>query len=216
MEALIAELALPLAALRARVIGTAAGHLLHEGCRSDECPLGNVIAEAMLAAARPGGAEVAIQNGGGIRSGIAAGPITWGDVLSVLPFSNTLATMRLSGADLRAALEHGLSGAETAAGRFPQIAGLRLTWNPAAPPGARITALSLVREDGRLEPIDDRRLYGVVTNNFLRAGGDGYEMFRDKAVDAYDQGIGLEDAVEAWLAGRGPVRPERDGRLSRI
>jgi 5'-nucleotidase len=216
MEALIAELALPLAALRARVIGTAAGHLLHEGCRRDECPLGNVIAEAMLAAARPGGAEVAIQNGGGIRSGIASGPITWGDVLSVLPFSNTLATMRLSGADLRAALEHGLSGAETAAGRFPQIAGLRLTWNPAAPPGARITMLSLVREDGRLEPIDDRRLYGVVTNNFLRAGGDGYAMFRDNAIDPYDQGKGLEDAVEAWLAGRGPVRPGRDGRLSRL
>jgi 5'-nucleotidase len=215
MEALIAELALPLAALRNRVIGTAAGNLLHEGCRRDECPLGNAIAEAMLAAARPGGAEVAIQNGGGIRSGIASGPITWGDLLSVLPFSNTLATMRLSGADIRAALEHGLGGAETGAGRFPQVAGLRVTWNPAAPPGARITAISLVQGDGSLAPLEDGRLYGVVTNNFLRAGGDGYVMFRDRAVDAYDQGQNLEDAVEAWLAARGALRPLRDGRLAR-
>ncbi len=215
VEALIAELGMPLAALRARVIGTATAHLLHEGCRREECALGNAIAEAMLAAARPGGAEIAIQNGGGIRSGIAAGPITWGDVLSVLPFSNTLATFRLSGTDLRAALEHGLAAAETGTGRFPQVAGVRIAWNPAAAPGARIAALSLVRADGAVEPIEDRRLYGIVTNNFLRAGGDGYVTFRDRAVDAYDSGANIEEVVEAWLAARGPLAPMRDGRIAR-
>jgi 5'-nucleotidase len=215
MDALVAELAIPLAALRGRVIGTATAPLLYEDCRREECALGNAIAEAMLAAARPGGAEVAIQNGGGIRSGLAAGPITWGDVLSILPFSNTLATMRLSGADLRAALEHGLAAAETGSGRFPQVAGLRIAWNPAAPPGMRIAALSLVRPDGGVEPIEDRRLYGVATNNFLRAGGDGYVTFRDRAVDAYDQGPNIEDVVEAWIAARSPLAPARDGRIAR-
>lgn len=215
MERLIAELALPLVSLRARVIGTATATLLHEGCRREECALGNAIAEAMLAAARPGGAEVAIQNGGGIRSGLAAGPITWGDVLTVLPFSNTLATLRLTGADLRATLEHGLAAAETGSGRFLQVAGLRLVWNPAAPPGARLASLALVRADGALEPIEDQRLYGVVTNNFLRAGGDGYVTFRDRAVDPYDSGPNIEEVVEAWLAARGPLAPDRDGRIAR-
>jgi 5'-nucleotidase len=215
MERLIAELALPLVSLRARVIGTATANLLHEGCRREECALGNAIAEAMLAAARPGGAEVAIQNGGGIRSGLAAGPITWGDVLTVLPFSNTLATLRLTGADLRATLEHGLAAAETGSGRFPQVAGLRLVWNPAAPPGARLASVALVRTDGALEPIEDQRLYGVVTNNFLRAGGDGYVTFRDRAVDPYDSGPNIEEVVEAWLAARGPLAPDRDGRIAR-
>jgi 5'-nucleotidase/UDP-sugar diphosphatase len=215
MEALVAALAAPLVALRTRVIGTATAQFLNETCRREECALGSAIAEAMLAAARPGGAEIAIQNGGGIRSGIAAGPITWGDVLSVLPFSNTLATMRLAGADLRAALEHGLAAAETGSGRFPQVAGLRIVWNPAAPPGARIASLSLVRADGVVEPIQDQRLYGVVTNNFLRAGGDGYVTFRDRAVDPYDAGPNIEEVMEAWLATRGPLTPVHDGRIAR-
>lgn len=215
MEALVAALAEPLSALRARVVGEAAASLFHDSCRREECAIGNAIADAMLAAARPGGAEIAIQNGGGIRAGLAAGPITWADILSVVPFSNTLATMRLSGADIRAALENGLAMAETGAGRFPQVAGLRLAWNPAAPPGARIAMLSLVGADGSLAPIEDGRLYGVVTNNFLRTGGDGYTAFRDRAVDPYDQGPLIEEVLEAWLAANRPLAPARDGRIAR-
>lgn len=215
LEALVAELALPLVALRARVIGEAAAALSNAECRQHECALGNAIAEAMLEAGRAAGAEIAIQNGGGIRAGLAAGPITWGDLLSVLPFSNTLATMALSGADLRAALENGLSAAESGAGRFPQVAGLRLAWDPAAPAGRRIVSLSLVRPGGVVEPIADERLYRVVTNNFLRQGGDGYVTFRDRAVEPYDAGPNIEDVMEAWLAANRPLAPEPDGRITR-
>jgi 5'-nucleotidase len=54
-----------------------------------------------------------------------------------------------------------------------------------------------------------------VTNNFLRAGGDGYVTFRDRAVDPYDSGPNIEEVVEAWLAARGPLAPDRDGRIAR-
>lgn len=215
VAALVASLAAPLIALRARVIGQTAAPLPSDDCRREECALGNAIAEAMLAAARPAGAEVALQNGGGLRAGLAAGPITWGDLLTVLPFSNTIAVLRLRGADLVAALENGFSAAESGAGRFPQLAGLRVTWDPAAPPGQRVVSVLVVGPDGAAAPLDRDRLYGVVTNSFLRAGGDGYVTLRDGAVDAYDQGPNIEDVVEAWLAARGPVVPVRDGRITR-
>jgi len=215
VEALVAELALPLAALRSRVIGRAAAALPNDACRREECALGNLVAEAMLAAARPSGAEIALQNGGGLRAGLAAGPITWGDLLTVLPFSNTLATLTLAGADLHAALENGFSAAESGAGRFPQIAGLRVAWDPAAPPGRRVVSASVLGADGTARPLEETRLYTVVTNNFLRQGGDGYASLRDRAVTAYDGGPNIEDVVEAWIAARSPIVPAIDGRIAR-
>ena len=215
IESLVAELAAPLAALRARVIGIAAAPLSNETCRRDECALGNFVAEAMLEAARPAGAEVALQNGGGLRAGFPAGEITWGDLLTVLPFSNTLATLKLTGADLVAALENGFSAVESGAGRFPQVAGLRVVWDPSAPLGRRVVAVSVVGRDGTARPLEEGRLYGVVTNNFLRQGGDGYTVLRDRAVDFYDSGPNLESVVEAAIAARGPVVPLTDGRIAR-
>ncbi len=215
VEALVAELARPLVALRTRVIGTASMALSNETCRRDECALGTLVAEAMLAAARPSGATIALQNGGGLRAGFAAGPISWGDLLTVLPFSNTLATLKLTGADLRAALENGFSAAESGAGRFPQVAGLRVTWDAAAPPGRRVVSVAVLDEAGRATPVDDVRLYGVVTNNFMRQGGDGYVTLRDGARDAYDSGPNIEDLVETWIAARQPLLGVIDGRIAR-
>jgi 5'-nucleotidase len=215
VASLVATLAAPLVALRARVIGRAAAPLSNEACRREECALGNAIAEALLAAARPWGAEIALQNGGGLRAGLAAGPISWGDLLTVLPFSNTLAMLRLSGANLVAALENGFSAAESGAGRFPQVAGMRVAWDAAAAPGSRVMSVAVLGADGRAAPLDPDRLYGIVTNSFMRGGGDGYVALRDGAVDAYDQGPNIEDVVEAWLAAHGPVVPLTDGRITR-
>jgi 5'-nucleotidase len=215
VSALVDELARPLVSLRARIIGMSSTTLSNEACRREECALGNLVAEAMLAAARPSGATIALQNGGGLRAGLAAGPISWGDLLAVLPFSNTLATLKVTGADLRAALENGFSAAESGAGRFPQVAGLRVTWNAAAPPGRRVVAVSVLDEAGQAAPLDDLRLYAVVTNNFMRQGGDGYVTLRDRAQDAYDSGPNIEDVVEAWIAARQPLTAVTDGRIAR-
>ncbi len=216
IAARVAELAAPVEALRAEVVGEASATIdgSRELCRSAECPMGNLVAGAMLERVKRQGIEVALMNGGGLRASIDAGPITMGEVLTVLPFQNTLATFRVTGATLRAALENGVSQVEEGAGRFPQVAGLRFTWDPAAPPGARIRAIE-VETGGVWAPLDEARLYGVVSNDFVRRGGDGYAMFRE-AADAYDYGPGLEQVVVDHIAAAGGrIAPLTDGRIAR-
>ncbi|ONG51127.1 bifunctional metallophosphatase/5'-nucleotidase [Pseudoroseomonas deserti] len=213
VAAIVEEYRRPIAALRARAVGQSAEPLPNAGCRVGECRLGNLVAEAMLAAAP--GAEIAVTNGGGLRAGLPAGAISLGDVLEVLPFGNTLARLTLRGGDLRAALEIGLSRVEQGGGGFPQIAGLRLRFDPAAPLGQRLREVA-VAEAGGFHPLEDGRAYRLVTNDFNRRGGDGYAPFRDRVLEAYDNGAPLEEAVAAFLAADGAARTALDGRIARM
>lgn len=209
----IAALAAPLAEIRNRVVAQTAAPIDGERgqCRAMECEMGNLVAEAMLARVRDQGIAVALQNGGGLRASIDAGAVTMGEVLTVLPFQNTLSTFRISGATLRAALENGVSQVGEGAGRFPQVAGLRFAFDPSRPLGDRVTQVEIAAGDG-WQPLDPDRLYGVVSNNFLRGGGDGYDMLVD-AENAYDFGPDLADVTAEYLAGHAPYRPFTDGRI---
>ncbi|KAA2213782.1 bifunctional metallophosphatase/5'-nucleotidase [Teichococcus oryzae] len=212
VAALLAGYGAPLAELRARPVGQSPVALPNNDCRKGECGLGNLVADAMLAAVP--GAEIAVTNGGGLRAGLPQGAVSLGDVLEVLPFGNTLATMTIRGGDLREALEIGLSRYEQNGGGFAQVAGLRYGFDPGAPAGRRVTAIS-VREGDGYRPLDPERAYRVVTNNFNRRGGDGYTPFRDKALDAYDNGPPLEDVVAAYIRMGGASRSRLDGRIER-
>lgn len=209
-KARIAELAGPLDEIRNEVVAEAADAI--EGdrsvCRAMECPMGNIITDAMLDRVKDQGIEIAIQNGGGIRASIDAGPITKGEVLTVLPFQNTLSTFQVSGETIVAALENGVSQLEDGAGRFPQVSGMSYTFDPAAEPGSRI---SDVMVGGA--PIDLGKMYGVVSNNYVRNGGDGYDMFVG-AENAYDFGPDLADVTADYMAAQGPVAPFTDGRIT--
>ena len=104
--------------------------------RTGETNFGNLVAEAMR---RGVGAEVGLTNGGGIRGDRtyeAGSALTRKDVLTELPFGNTVVLMELAGADLRAALENGVSRVEDGAGRFPQIAGCASCTTRRRPRGA--------------------------------------------------------------------------------
>jgi 5'-nucleotidase len=204
--ATLARFGAALGELRRRPVAQAAPGLGNGTCRTEECALGNLLADAMLAAVP--GAQVALQNGGGIRAGLPEGTVTYGDVLTVLPFGNTLATLRLRGAHLLEAIESGLS--QPGAGRFPQVAGLRFTWNPAAPAGSRIVSASVAGQ-----PLEPERVYLVVTNDFLRRGGDGYLALRDRAIEPYDTGPLLEEVVAAHLSALGTAAPRLEGRMAR-
>jgi 5'-nucleotidase len=208
-RAIVARFAAPLGALRARPVAAAQAAMGIETCRREECAIGNAIAEAMLAAVP--GADVALQNGGGIRAGFPAGTITYGDVLTTLPFGNTVATATIRGGHLLAAIENGLS--QPGQGRFPQVAGLRLVVDLARPAGQRIVSAEVTAGERR-GPVDPERAYRVVTNNFMRQGGDGYTPLRDHALDAYDTGPLLEEVVAAWLGARSPFAPQTDGRIT--
>ncbi len=214
VAARVKELAGPLEELKARVVSEAADVIdgSRDNCRAAECAMGNLVADAMLDRTKRQGVTIAIQNGGGLRASIDKGEITMGEVLTVLPFQNTIATFKLTGADVIAALENGVSQVEEGAGRFPQVAGLRYAWSPAKPAGARIEEV-LVRDGDKWVPIDPEAVYGVVSNNYMRAGGDGYKVFALKGMDAYDYGPGLEVVVADYLAAAAPYKPYLDGRI---
>jgi len=208
----IAELAGPLEEIRNRVVAQSAEAIDGDrgSCRAVECQMGNLIADAMLDRVADQGVTIAIQNGGGIRASIDAGEVTMGEVLTVLPFQNTLATFQMSGAGIIAALENGVSEVEEGAGRFPQVAGIRFVWDATAAPGSRVMEVTLA--DGSL--IDPNAVYGVVTNDYVRKGGDGYKMFKTDGMNAYDYGPGLEVVVADYMLEQGAYTPYLDGRIS--
>ncbi|HHZ07830.1 MAG TPA: LysM peptidoglycan-binding domain-containing protein, partial [Rhizobiales bacterium] len=214
----IAELAAPIEELKKKEVAetTAAIDGSREACRSRECEMGNLITDAMLDRVKGQGVTIAIQNGGGIRASIDQGVVTMGEVLTVLPFQNTLATFQIAGKDIVASLEAGVSEIEEGKGKFPQVAGLKYTLDRSVKPNeGRVKSVEVMEGDA-WKPIDPEKIYSVVTNNFVRAGGDGYKLFAANAQNAYDFGPGLEQVVADYLAANRPYTPKIEGRITEI
>ncbi|MGR3616465.1 MAG: bifunctional metallophosphatase/5'-nucleotidase [Paracoccaceae bacterium] len=211
----INELAQPLDEIRNKVVASAAE--IVEGdravCRVQECQMGNLVADAMLARVADQGVTIAIANSGGLRASLEPGDVTMGQVLTVLPFQNTLSTFEISGEGLVAALENGVSQVEEVKGRFPQVAGMKFTWDPSVAPNEGRISDVMVADGGGFAPIDPAKTYLVVTNNYVRNGGDGYKMFSGDDKNAYDYGPDLADVTADYLAVNSPYKPYLDGRI---
>ena len=180
--------------------------------RGGEAAIGNLFADAIRAAT---GADVAIANGGGIRGNKIYPPgtvLTGRDVLSELPFGNTTVVMELTGRDLVAALENGLSQIEEGAGRFPHLSGIEVRYDPSRPAGERVLE---VRRAGLA--LDLAATYTLATNDYLARGGDGYAMFagQTRLVDANAGTLETIQVID-YLAARGTVAPVVDGRLQAV
>lgn len=214
----VSDLARPLDAIRNEVVAETADVIEgnREVCRVEECAMGNLVADALLDRVRDQGVSIAIMNSGGLRASIDAGEVTMGEVLTVLPFQNTLATFEITGADVIAALENGVSQVEEIKGRFPQVAGLKFTWNRSIPANeGRVVDVLVMKDDG-WTPIDPAATYSVVSNNYVRSGGDGFNMFAENASNAYDYGPNVESVVAEYLAANAPYAPVIDGRIDSI
>ena len=165
-----------------RVIGTSPVELdgIWEHIRIGQTNLGNVITDAYLLAT---GADIAFENAGGIRASIAAGTVTYGDVINVSPYGNYVVTKKLTGAQIKEMLETSLtiqkncivandSGEWDAwpndSGSYLQVGGITVRFDPAQPAGARVL---FVQKDG--QDLDDTKEYTVAVNNYL-AGSDSY------------------------------------------
>ncbi|RWL50097.1 MAG: LysM peptidoglycan-binding domain-containing protein [Mesorhizobium sp.] len=214
----IKELGAPIEALKNKEVAetTKAIDGSRENCRARECEMGDLVSDAILDRTKGQGVEIVISNGGGLRASIDQGTVTMGEVLTVLPFQNTLATFKISGKDLVAGLENGLSQVEDGAGRFPQVAGLKYSFDKSAAPNAGRVKSVEVMENGAWAPINPDKQYLVATNNYVRQGGDGYKVFAEKATDAYDYGPGLEQVVADYLGAHRPYTPKLDGRITEI
>lgn len=229
VQKIIDDLAAPLQELKKTVVGESKVFLVGDRkvCRVEECNLGDLIADAMRETT---GSQIAIQNGGGIRSNIPVGAdtptdinldqptqITTGDILTVLPFGNLVSTFKLKGSDVVAALENGVSQVESGAGRFPQVSGLRYSWDGSKAPGSRIVSVEVLGADGTYAPIDPDAIYSVASNDFMRRGGDEYTVFENNAIDPYDFGSPLDQVLSNYIAEEGqPVTTMVDGRITRV
>ena len=151
------------------------------------------------------GVQIAMTNGGGLRIPVPAGEITAGILYEVMPFDNTLYTMKLSGADIKANIEHGIMNDEIG---WIQIAGVRVTYNSKAEAGNRIT--SMVLEDGTVVEMDN--YYTVVTNDFMFTGGDKYNFKNSK--DGLDTFIPIRDALMESVEKAGVISPKKQNWLS--
>ena len=213
----VEELGKPLEELKQKVVGASEDVIVGDRnvCRVEECSMGNLVADAQLDRVKDQGITISIANSGGLRASIDAGDVTMGEVLTVLPFQNTIATFQLKGSDLRAALENGVGQIEEVAGRFPQVAGMKYSFDTSKPAGSRITDVQ-VKEGEAFVALDPEKTYGVVTNNYVRGGGDGYSVFAEKAVNPYDFGPNLEQAVADYLSANNPYKPYTDGRIANV
>mgnify|MGYP006279572953 FL=1 len=177
-----------------------------ENVRSGETNLGNLVADSMLTKVD---ADVAITNGGGIRASINEGEVTKGEVITVLPFGNTTVVKKLTGAQLLDAVEHGLSQYPALEGLFPQVAGMQIIFDGDRPAGERVISLTV---NG--EPVDHDAVYNVATNDFMAAGGDGYEVF--KGTETVVEAGGLEELVMNYISQKGTVSPREEGRILEV
>ena len=210
VDAVLAHYRDALDAALAEVVGVTAVPLDARAApsRSRETNLGNLLADALR---DWGQTDVGLQNGGGIRSDRVydAGPLSRRDLAAILPFANYAATLRLSGAALRDALEHSVGAIGEGAGRFLQVSGLAFTYDPAAPPGSRVREVAV----GGV-PLDPTATYTVALNDYLATGGDEYTAFAEAEVLVPSQAGPLITAVLAdYVATLGTVEPAEEGRI---
>lgn len=186
--------------------------------RKNETELGNLITNSMLWAAKQKDKNVviAMQNGGGIRSSINAGPITVGEVMTVLPFGNTLATMQLTGTEIIKALEHSVSAFPQENGGFLHVAGMKYTFDSSKEVGSRIQSVQV--QDGNNDSyttLDNNKTYTVATNYFTAKGGDGYTVFAEAFADnrVTDYGQSDWETFKNYLQQVEKVNPTIEGRI---
>jgi len=201
--------------LTKREVGRLAAPVTRQQSASRESALGELIADAQLAATRApasGGAQIAFMNPGGMRADLVPGPdgsVDYGQLFGIQPFGNTLVVKTMTGAQIRALLEQQFaSGSNTLA--TPRVLlpsqGFSYAFDLRAAPGARISGMRL---DGR--PVVDEARYRVTMNDFLAAGGDNFSVF-EQGTDPLGGGQDV-DALEAYIAAKGPAAVPVTGRI---
>ena len=195
------------APLANRVVGATSAAITRSGNAAGESALGDVIADAQLAAtAGPtvGGAVAALMNAGGIRADLDSGSATYGELFAVQPFGNSLVTMTLTGAQLDAVLEQQFTGGN---GILQISHSLTYTRHAAAGPDGRVSNL---RING--VPVVPATSYRITVNNFLADGGDGYTVLA-QGTNRLGGDVDL-DALVKYFEANSPVAPGPQNRIT--
>jgi 5'-nucleotidase len=181
--------------------------------RTRETNVGNFITDAFR---RATAADVGFMNGGSVRADGILGPgrLTQRDLLSILPFKNKLVKIEVTGATLRAALEHGVSRSaeDSQPGGFPQVSGVKFSFDASRPPGSRLVDVKVNNL-----PLDDAKKYTLTTTTFIGLdGGDGYSMFKGATVVVPPERAPTDVDTVKKAIGKRPIAPKVEGRIKRL
>ncbi len=181
-----------------------------------ESPLGDIIADAQLAATSTdanGAAVIALTNPGGIRIDIAKkedGSVSYADVFASQPFRNQLVTLTLTGTQIKEALEQ--QWLDPKRPRILQVSrGFAYRWDAAKPYGERVIADSMMLNGQRIDP---KTSYRVTVNNYLSVGGDGFTVLKEGTAPRV--GIYDSDALFAYFQAHSPIAPVTPDRIARL
>ena len=181
-----------------------------------ESPLGDVIADAQLAAtqdAKNGSAVIALTNPGGIRTDIVPkenGAVSFGELFASQPFRNRLVTMTLSGSQLKDMLEQ--QWLDPKRPRILQVSnGFSYSWDASKPFGERVLAEKMTLNGKPLEPATG---YRITVNDYLAVGGDGFTVAKQGSSPQY--GGYDADALFAFFKAHGPIGPLPPTRILRV
>lgn len=198
-----------------RVVGSMRPIVTLEGGLSHRQVLGQLVADAQLAATRASGAEIAFMNPAGVRADIAPSPegsVTFGQIFASQPFGNTLVVRSFTGRQIKALLEQQWASGSNSVER-PMVllpsAGFTYSYDLSRPQGQRVLD---VRLNG--EPLQDERSYRVTMNSFLSSGGDNFTVFREGTGQA--GGPQDLDALEAYFAANANIVPPVEPRARNV
>lgn len=189
------------------VIAKAIGTFSDELNRKDDNPLCNFVADAMKAES---GADIVLQNGGGVRVGISEGDIKKADIYQTLPFDNSVQMFDMTGAELMEVLNYAVT-IPNGKGAFLQVSGIRFTLNYKTQ-----TVEDITLTDG--QALKEDSIYRIATNSFMKQGGDGYTMLIEKEANFYETSLFQRDMVISYLEKVGEIKVEdfNDDRIKII
>lgn len=217
VSAVIDRYAASLEAFRSTVLGENRADMADgiDLCREVECLGGLLTADALLDAARPLGAVMAMTNGGGIRAALPKGTVTRGDILTIHPFGNVFVLRELSGEQILAALEHGVAEEGAQGPRLLQPAGLRYQIDGTRPAGSRIVKAEVLDSKGNAVPLELKVRYIAALSDYIAGGGDGFSMFKEgRVVDSAEPLVA--DVLDGYIRTHTPLTDPEGGRIVRV
>jgi 5'-nucleotidase len=204
----LAEAAQSLVAARVtQVVGVLQQTMGRTVSAAGESALGDLVADAQREATQ---ADIALMNPGGLRSDLAAGPVTWGEILTLHPFANHLVTLEMTGQQLLGLLEQQWPREPGDSTRILKTSGLFYSWDPTKPLGSHVQ----IACDSARRPLDPDRRYRVTVSDFLAAGGDKFALLA--TLGPGEVGPLDSEALKQYLQRHNPTGPPSEPRLSRV
>ena len=162
--------------------------------RGDETNAGDLVADAYRQAMQ---SDMAFENGGGIRNNIPAGTITYGNVIGMLPYDNTLCRIAATGQQIQQMLTRCTALVPQLDGNFPQCSGVRFTIHSKS---HTVSDVEVLQADGTYAPIDPTKTYTVGLTDYNYSGGGLFDCFKSCPV-LFESTTRYYDALANYLSG---------------